>query len=97
MSLQRTHIQTTGEAPSAPMRETFVAPTLLPVCCACGLIRDDTRLSPGREHWVSQRMYHDTHGVNPTELALTHTYCPTCFTNVQDTVRQSFQQMGTPP
>ncbi len=27
-------------------RETFVAPTLLPVCCICGLIRDETGLRP---------------------------------------------------
>ena len=42
MSLETLFTQTTREAPSAPMRETFVAPTLLPVCCVCGLIRDET-------------------------------------------------------
>jgi hypothetical protein len=35
--------------------------------------------------------------VNPTELVLTHTYCPKCFTKVQDTVRQYFREIGTSP
>jgi hypothetical protein len=82
MSYEELSPQTTREAPSAPkrIRETFIAPTLLPVCCGCRLIRDDTRFSPGRELWVSQQTYRENHGVNPTELALTHTYCPKCFT-----------------
>ena len=42
MSPEALVAQTTREAPSVPMRETFVAPTLLPVCCICGLIRDET-------------------------------------------------------
>lgn len=97
MSLKATLMQTTREMFSAPRRETFIPPTLLPVCCACKLIRDDTRFSPGRELWVAQRTYHKTHGVNPSELALTHTYCPTCLTKVQDTVRQDVREIGTPP
>ena len=40
MSFEELSAQTTREAPSAPMRETSIAPTLLPVCCICGLIRD---------------------------------------------------------
>jgi len=97
MFLEKLSAQTTREAPSAPMRETFIAPTLLPVCCICGLIRDETGSTPGLDRWVTQRMYHETHGVNPTELALTHTYCPKCFTKVQDTVRQYFREIGTSP
>ena len=97
MSLGELFGRTTREAPSAPMRETFIAPTLLPVCCVCGLVRDDTRFTPGRELWVTQRTYRGTHGVNPAELALTHTYCPKCFTKVQDTVRQYFREIGTSP
>ncbi|RPH78883.1 MAG: hypothetical protein EHM80_09195 [Nitrospiraceae bacterium] len=93
----QTTMQTTRETFSAPMRETFILPTLLPVCCVCTLVRDDTRLSSGREPWVTQQMYRETHGVNPAELALTHTYCPDCSTKVKDTVRQYFQDIGTPP
>jgi len=97
MSFEELSAQTTREAPSAPMRETFIAPTLLPVCCICGLIRDETGSTPGLDRWVTQRMFRETHGVNPTELALTHTYCPKCFTKVQDTVRQYFREIGTSP
>jgi hypothetical protein len=79
------------------MRETFIAPTLLPVCCICGLVRDETGSTPGLDRWVTPRTYRETHGVNPTELALTHTYCLKCFTKVQDTVRQYFREIGTPP
>ena len=85
--------QITHEAPSAPRREIIIPPTLLPTCCTCGLIRDDTRFSPGRQLWVTQQTYRETHGVNPAELALTHAYCPACFTKAQDTVRQSFKEV----
>ena len=90
-------MRTTGRAFAAPMKETFIPPTLLPVCCVCGLIRDDTRLSPDRELWVTQQTYHKTHGVNPAELALTHTYCPNCLTKAKDTTQQYFQDIGTTP
>lgn len=97
MSPESLFDQTTREALSAPMRETVIAPTLLPVCCVCKLVRDDTRFPPGRGRWVTQRLYCETYGVNPTELALTHTYCPECFTKVQETVRQYFREIGTVP
>jgi len=97
MSLEKLFAQTTPEALSAPMRERFIAPTLLPVCCLCGLIRDDTRFSPGLDCWLTQRTYRETHGVNPTEIAHTHTYCPECFGKVQETVQQYFREIGTSP
>lgn len=97
MFLGEPFVRTTRKAPSAPMRETFIAPTLLPVCCVCGLVRDDTRFPPGLDRWVAQRTYRETHGVNPTELTLTHTYCPECFTKVRETVTQYFRQIGTLP
>lgn len=70
------------------MRQRFIAQTRLPVCCVCGLIRDETGYRPHHERWITQRMYRKTHGVNPTTRALTHTYCPTCFTQVLGTVWQ---------
>ena len=87
MSIEKTMMRTTRETPFAPRRETFIPPTLLPVCCACGIIRDDTRFSPGRELWITQRTYRETHGVNPSELARTHTSCPECFMKAQDTLK----------
>ncbi len=67
------------------------------VCCSCGLIRDETGSTPRFDRWVRQRTYRETHGVNPTEVALTHTYCPKCFTKGQDTMRQYFREIGTSP
>jgi len=97
MSLKTLFTQATRQAPSAPMREVFIPPTLLPACCACGLVEDETGATPGLKRWVTQRTYRETHGVNPAELELTHTYCPTCFTKVQETVRQYFREIGTSP
>ena len=98
MSLETLFAPTTREAPSALlMRETFVAPKMLPVCCVCQRIRDETGSSPDRERWVTQRAYRTTYGVNPAKLPLTHTYCSTCFTKAQETVRQYVQEIGTSP
>ena len=97
MSLGEPFAHTTREAASAPMTEIFVGPTLLPVCCLCGLIRDKTGSSPGLDRWVTQRTYCEIHGVNPADSPLTHTYCPKCFTKVQETVAQYFRQIGTAP
>lgn len=96
MSLQELVAQTTREVPSALMRETFIAPKMLPVCCVCELIRDETTFPPDRERWVTPQAYRQTHGVNPTKLVHTHTYCPECFTKVQDSVKQYFWKIGTP-
>ena len=95
MSFLELLAQTIREAPPAPMRETFVAPTMLPVCCVCSLIRDESSSSHHRERWVTPRTYRTTHGVNPSKLVLTHTYCPTCFTKAQETVTQYFREIGT--
>jgi hypothetical protein len=65
MSLVELLAQTIRQAPSAPMRETFIAPKMLPVCCVCRLIRDETGSSPDRERWVTLWTYRTTHGVNP--------------------------------
>ena len=97
MSLEKLFAQTTREAPSAPMRETFIVPTLLPVCCICGLLRDDARFSPGLDCWLTQRTYRETYGIDPTKIALTHTYCPECFRKAQETMRQHFREVATPP
>ena len=97
MSRKETGTQTTREALSALMRETFIAPTLLPICCVCGLIRDESGYRPHYARWVAQRIYRKTHGVNPSTLALTHTYCPNCFTKVQGTVRQYFREIRSAP
>jgi hypothetical protein len=100
MSFEEFSVQTSRNASSASMRERkdrFIAPALLPVCCICELVRDESEPSPGFEPWVTKRTYQERHGVNPTEIPLTHTYCPGCLTKVQDTVRQYFREIGTSP
>jgi hypothetical protein len=97
MSIEGLFAPTTCEAPSAPMRETFIAPTVLAACCVCRLIRDEAGSTPDRERWVTPRTYRTTYGVNPAELALTHTYCLKCFKQFTDTVKQFFRETGTSP
>jgi len=87
--------QTTHETPSALKHESFTQPTLLPVCCQCGRIRDDRSLSPGSERWLTPRTYQKTYDKQPDAHALTHTYCPQCFTKVRETIVQYFQRIGT--
>ena len=97
MFLNTLFTQITRKAPSVPRRDTYIAPTLLPACCACGLVQAEAGVTPGLKRWISQRTYRETHGVNPTELALTHTYCPTCFEKVQETIRQFWLKSRSAP
>ena len=91
MAAETLFAQITSEVPFASRREM----ALLPVCCVCRLIRDETRSSLHREHWVTERTYRKTHGVNPADFPLTHTYCPGCFMQVMKTIRAA-QVMETP-
>lgn len=52
---------------------------ILPVCCVCGLIRDENKTS-AEEQWVTKQTYRQAHGVDPANRRLTHTYCPACYT-----------------
>jgi hypothetical protein len=63
--------QPPGEAPFGP-KNTFIAPSLLRACCACGLVQDKAGRTPGLERWISQRTYCEAHGVSPSELAHAH-------------------------
>lgn len=67
---------------------------LLPVCCLCKLIRDETGPARDSARWVTQRTYRTTHDINPADCLQTHTYCPGCFTQVMETIRTA-QVMAT--
>jgi hypothetical protein len=97
MFLETLFAQITRKASSVPRRDTDITPTLLPACCACGFVQDKAGATAGLERWVSQRTYRETHGVNPTELELTHTYCPTCIEKVQEIMRQSWLKSRSAP
>ena len=88
MALGNVVAQTTREARPALMSETCSAPKMLPACRVSGLIRDETGSSLDRERSGTPWTYRTAHGVNPDEVALTHTYCPTYFTKVLGRVRQ---------
>ena len=70
------------EASPTSGRET----SMLPVCCICELLRDQTGASLDCERWVTQRTYRQTYGVNPADCLLTHSYFPDCFTQVMDRI-----------
>ena len=76
--------KTSREAPSTPRRETL----LLPVCCVCGLIRDEIGTSFfDDQRWVTEGTCRETHGVNPADCLLTHTYCPGCHAQCMKAIR----------
>ena len=51
---------------------------LIPVCCVCGLVRDNAEAQQDGERWVTKRSYVKDHGVNLTDCHFTHTYCSAC-------------------
>jgi hypothetical protein len=58
---------------------------IVPICCVCGLIREDTGASKS-ESWVTKRIFRQTHGIDASAYRLTHTYCPTCYTQFMNQI-----------
>jgi PAS domain S-box-containing protein len=48
---------------------------LLPVCCVCGKIRDDSGAEAGAGEWERLDQYLSKH----TDTQFSHTFCPICF------------------
>ena len=96
MAFDNVFAQTTREATSDPKKDTSIAPTLLPMCCVCHLIRDKPGSFPDRERWVTPQAYQKTNGGHSADVLLTHTYCPKCFTEAMVTARQYLRTIGTP-
>lgn len=71
--------------PSPPHKAT----SLLPVCCICGRLRDETGASDDEERWVTERTYRKTHTVTPDDSLFTHTYCPGCFTKLMNRIMRA--------
>src|SRR5437588_8281776 len=84
MAAETVFAQITHEAPSASRTKT----TMLHVCCVCGLVLDETEPFLAQERWVTQRTLRMTHGMNPADCLLSHTYCPVCFPQVMDRIRE---------
>ncbi len=47
---------------------------ILPVCCVCGLIRDDTGVEQGTGEWMKV----DKFVTQKTDIQISHSYCPVC-------------------
>ncbi len=57
---------------------------ILPVCCLCKKIRDDTGRAPGKGHWMQMENYMYT----KAKVAVTSTYCPECAQRIKSEIEQ---------
>ncbi|WP_163340873.1 GAF domain-containing protein [Desulfopila sp. IMCC35008] len=48
---------------------------IVPICCVCGLIRDDTGVEHGKGGWLKA----DKFVIEKTDAHVSHTYCPICY------------------
>ena len=60
--------------------------SILPVCCVCGKVRDDTGAEQGKGAWESLQAFVMEH----SDTSLSHTFCPPCYQEYR-------QQQGLPP
>lgn len=51
---------------------------ILPMCCVCKKVRDDTGKEPGTGKWLSMDQYIR----NKTKIDISHAYCPDCAKNL---------------
>ena len=92
MSSKETAAQPAHQTRPLSRPEAYVALRLLPVCCVCGLVRDETDSSSHRTLWVTPGSYRRAHNVHSTDLRFTHTYCPDCFLQAQNRMREFFKE-----
>lgn len=55
-------------------RRVHLYQKIIPMCCMCKKIRDDTGKSPGQGHWVPVEQFINEHA----RLDITSSYCPAC-------------------
>ena len=92
MSSKETAVQPAHQTRSLSHPEAYVAPYLLPVCCACRLVRDETDSPSHRTLWITPGSYRRTHNVHSTNLLFTHTYCPDCLLQAHNRMREFFKE-----
>ncbi len=56
---------------------------ILPVCCVCGLIRDDTGVEQGKGEWMKV----DKFVTQKTDAKVSHSYCPKCYEKAMEGLR----------
>lgn len=72
--------------------EAYLAPLLLPVCCVCGLICDETDPPSHRTPWVTPGSYRRTHNVHSTDLLFTHSYYPDYLLQARTGMKEFFRE-----
>ena len=61
---------------------------ILPVCCVCKKIRDDSGMAPNTGNWIQMENYiRDMGGVD-----VTTTFCPECAKKEKEEIRRDFRQ-----
>jgi DNA-binding NtrC family response regulator len=57
------------------LRKIHVLERIVPVCCMCGMIRDDAGTERGKGEWLKS----DIFIIKKTTAEVSHTYCPECL------------------
>jgi hypothetical protein len=57
-----------------------VSVPLVAVCCVCRQVTDaPAASSQKRSRWIAMEAYLEAHQLQPEDVRLSHTYCPTCY------------------
>lgn len=84
--------------PNVPSRpKAQAARLLLPVCCVCGLVRDEVDLHAHRTLWITPKSYRKAHHIQVIDLLLTHTYCPACLRKARIGIKQFLKKQKEHP
>lgn len=62
------------------LKKVEIYEKILPVCCECGLIRDDSEGDKGKGEWIRG----DKFIARKMNTNLSHTYCPECYAKALD-------------
>jgi hypothetical protein len=52
---------------------------VVPICCFCEKVRDDTGTEPGGGLWQDFKLYMAIYRLRPEDVMFSHTYCPACL------------------
>ena len=63
---------------------TLTHKMILPICCVCGLIREQSGCET--ESWISKQVFRQSHGIDHSSFRLSHTYCPSCYTQFMNRI-----------
>lgn len=90
LALKHRRPEPTSQTPANADGAPFVTPPLLPVCCVCGLVRDEISAAPNHISWVPLKIYRRAHKAQAASLLFTHTYCPACLGQARTKMLQFF-------